>query len=132
MYQPRKNRRGTVAVEFAITAGVALLFFFASFEFCRVAMIRHTVDNAVYEGARVGIVPGATSREVQTKATQILKTLGLRNATVSVTPKKIRDTTDQLTVDITVPVDKNTFGVSLFFTGKQVRRELTMLRETAK
>ncbi len=49
-------------VEFAIVAPLLFFLFFASMEFCRVAMIRHTADNAVYEGCRVGIIPGATQQ----------------------------------------------------------------------
>ena len=126
------DRRGAVAVEFAVTAGIALSFFFASFEFCRVAMIRHTVDNAVYEGARVGIIPGANSSEVKAKAESVLATLGLRSARITVTPSNIRDSTNEVTVDISVPIDANTFGTAVFFSGKKVDRTLTMLRETAK
>ncbi len=55
-------------VEFAIVAPLLFLFFFAAMEFCRVAMIRHTADNAVYEGCRVGIIPGATVDEAKAEA----------------------------------------------------------------
>lgn len=127
-----RRRRGAVAVEFAVTAGVALAFFFAAFEFCRVAMIRHTVDNAVYEAARAGIVPGATRAEVETKARQILSTLGVSQSSVVVTPRTITDNTADVTVDITVPIDKNTFGTAVFFAGKKVERSLTMIRETVR
>ena len=127
-----QNRRGAAAVEFSITAGIALMFFFASFEFCRVAMIRHTVDNAVYEGARTGIIPGANQNEVKAKAKTILNSIGLQNASIKVTPSNLTDTVDKITVDISVPIDRNAFGASLFFKGKKVTRSLTMLRETAK
>ena len=63
-----------MAVEFAITAGLAFLFFFGAFEFSRVAMIRGTIDNAIYEGARLGITPGATAPEVEKKVRDILGT----------------------------------------------------------
>ena len=56
-------RRGAAMSEFAIVAPLLFLFFFAAFEFCRVAMIRHTADNAVYEGCRAGVIPGATTGE---------------------------------------------------------------------
>ncbi|QDS90429.1 TadE-like protein [Rosistilla ulvae] len=127
-----RSRRGAVAVEFALTAGIAIAFFFASFEFCRVAMIRHTVDNAVYEAARTGIVPGATSNEVRAKATEILSTIGITNANIKVNPTNITSNSANLTVDITVPIEKNAFGASLFFKGKNVQRALKMSRETAQ
>ncbi|QDV70904.1 TadE-like protein [Rosistilla carotiformis] len=128
----QRARQGAVAVEFALTAGIAIAFFFASFEFCRVAMIRHTVDNAVYEAARSGIIPGATSNEVRAKATEILATIGITNANIKVNPVNITSNAPNLTVDITVPIEKNAFGASLFFKGKNVQRVLTMSRETAQ
>ena len=63
MKRVSQRRTGAVMVEFVIVAPLLFLFFFAAFEFCRVAMIRHTADNAVYEGARIGIIPGATADE---------------------------------------------------------------------
>lgn len=127
---PKQNRTGAVAVEFAVTAGIALMFFFAAFEFTRVAMIRHTVDNAVYEGARTGIIPGASVSDVKAKANKILDTLGLSGANINVTPTRIKDDTRDITVEITVPIDANTFGTAVFFQGKTVKRSLKMRRES--
>ncbi|MBB3210215.1 Flp pilus assembly protein TadG [Rhodopirellula rubra] len=125
----RGTRAGAVAVEFAVVAPLLFLFFFAGFEFCRVAMIRHTVDNAVYEGARRGIVPGGTNAEVRAETERVLSTIGLQNFTLNVTPAVIDDDTDDVTVRLTVPLDVNTFVPAQFFVGKEIQRELTMRRE---
>ncbi|MCM2373497.1 TadE/TadG family type IV pilus assembly protein [Aporhodopirellula aestuarii] len=125
----RAKRTGAVAVEFAVVAPLLFMFFFAGFEFCRVAMIRHTVDNAVYEGARRGIVPGGTNGEVRTEAERVLSTIGLRNFSLSVTPAVFDDETDEITVRLTVPLDVNTFVPAQYFVGKEIQRELTMRRE---
>ncbi|WP_236624603.1 TadE/TadG family type IV pilus assembly protein [Rhodopirellula sp. SWK7] len=125
----RAKRTGAVAVEFAVVAPLLFLFFFAGFEFCRVAMIRHTVDNAVYEGARRGIVPGGTNAEVRAETERVLSTIGLQNFTLNVTPAVIDDDTDDVTVRLTVPLDVNTFVPAQFFVGKEIQRELTMRRE---
>jgi Flp pilus assembly protein TadG len=116
-------------VEFAIVVPILFLFFFAGFEFCRVSMIRHTVDNAVYESARRGIIPGATSSDVRGEAERILSTIGLNVFDIQVSPGTIDDETEELTVAITVPLDANTFVPAQYFIGKQTRRELTMRRE---
>ena len=125
----RTARRGAVAVEFALVLTLAFLFFFAAFEFCRVAMIRHTVDNAVYEGARRGIIPGGDAAAVATTARRILSTMGVRDATVTVLPSTITRTTDQVTVSVRVPLDSNSFVPSNFFRGKEIDRSLSMRRE---
>ena len=85
----RESRRGVVAVEFALTAGLAFLFFIAAMEFSRVAMLRGTIDNAIYEGARVGIVPGATAGDVEKKVRDILGFSLVSVADISVQPNPI-------------------------------------------
>jgi Flp pilus assembly protein TadG len=116
-------------VEFAIVAPLLFFFFFAAFEFCRVAMIRHTADNAVYEAARVAIIPGATATKAREEATLILNSLGLNNVNVTVTPAVIDRDTEQVTVRVQVPLDGNSFVPNEFFSGKTIQRELTMQRE---
>jgi Flp pilus assembly protein TadG len=125
-------RRGAVTVEFAITAGLAFFFFFASFEFSRVAMIRGTVDNAIYEGARAGVIPGATVADVQRKTQDILKTALIRRATITVSPNPILFADPTVTVSVDVPLDGNLFSPSMFFGGKVVSRSIQMKREAAK
>ncbi len=123
-----EKRRGVVAVEFAVVAPLVFLFFFGAFEMCRVSMIRHTVDNAVYEAARVGIVPGATAADVRTEADRVLSTIGLRGYDVRVTPTNLQDAT-RVTVQIDVPVDRNSFVPAKYFIGKTIRRDLSLARE---
>ena len=119
-------------VEFAVVAPLVFLFFFAALEFCRAAMIRHTADNAVYEAARRGILPGATSSEVRDEARRILATVGITRADVKVSPNRIRRDTNEVTVRIKVPLDDNSFVPTTFFGGKQLERELTLQREGSR
>lgn len=125
----RRSRQGAVAVEFAITAGLAFFFFFAALEFCRVSMIRHTVENALYEGARAGIVPGATASQVEDRARAILATIALRNVNVTVSPNPIRSDSATVEVRISLPIDRNLFAPASFFRGKRLDRTFTMQRE---
>ncbi len=123
------QRQGAAMVEFAIVAPLLFMLFFASLEFCRVAMIRHTADNAVYEGCRVGIIPGATTAEVSAEAQLILNSLGLTNVSITVTPPVIDKDTDEVTVRVDVPLDDNSFVTNQFVAGRTVTRQLTMRRE---
>ncbi len=124
-----KNRRGATMVEFAIVAPIVFFLFFTAFEFARVAMIRHTADNAVYEAARRAILPGASAADARQEAQQILNSLGLRNTSVDITPTVIRPTTRDVTVQIAVPLDSNSFVPNQFFGGETIRTQLTMRRE---
>ncbi|MCA9139781.1 MAG: pilus assembly protein [Planctomycetales bacterium] len=127
----QNRRRGSAMVEFAIAAPLLFFFFFAAFEFCRVAMIRHTVDNAVYEGCRQAIVPGATSGVARSTAANILGTLGLSGSTITVTPSTITNQTPDVTLTVEVSLDDNTFVPPQFFGGKKITRTLTMQREAS-
>ncbi len=124
-----RQRKGATIVEFAIVAPLLFLFFFAAIEFCRVAMIRHTADNAVYEACRVAIIPGATVGEVNAEATRILGSLGVMNMNIDVIPSEIDRDTDEVTVRIVVPLDDNSFVPNQFFSGRSITRELTLRRE---
>jgi Flp pilus assembly protein TadG len=125
----RNVRRGAVLVEMALTIGLAFFFFFAALEFCRISMIRHSVENALYEGARAGIVPGATAAEVQNRARNVLRTVGLSNTNVEVTPSVITQSTRDISVRIRLPLDQNLFAPAFFFRGRTLDRTLTMQRE---
>ncbi|MFO0923757.1 MAG: TadE family protein [Pirellulales bacterium] len=123
------NRRGAAAVEFAMTAGLAFFFFFAALEFCRVSMMRHTVQNALYEGARMGIVPGATASDVENKAQSILSSIGVRDAQIDVTPDPILIDSPEVTVRIQMALDRNLYAPSFFFKGLNLDRSYSMRRE---
>jgi Flp pilus assembly protein TadG len=72
------RRTGAAAVEFAIVAPVFFILVIAAFEFGRINVIRHTADNAAYEGARIAMVPGATAAEAVAEAERILRIVGTR------------------------------------------------------
>lgn len=126
----RNHRRtGAALTEFAVVAPLLFLFFFAAFEFCRVAMIRHTADNAVYEGCRLAIIPGATSAEVEAETRRIMSSLGVTKVSVAVSPTAIVEETEEVTVRIDVPLDENSFVPNQFVAGRSIQRELTLRRE---
>ncbi len=113
----RKQRRGATAVEFAITAPVFFLFLLAAFEFGWLNVLRHTADNAAYEAARAAIIPGATAADAQAKADSLLNIVGARSTKVTISPNPVTVDTDEVTVSIEVPMNKNGLIVPRF-TGK--------------
>src|SRR6056297_3860264 len=92
------SRHGVAVVEFVFVATIAFVLFFAAFEFCRVAMIRHTADNAVYEAARRGIIPGGRVQDVSSTARRILNAVGVDDVRITVTPADITRETEDVTV----------------------------------
>lgn len=123
------RRAGTTTVEFEMVAPLVFLFFFAAFEYSRMTMIRHGAELAAYEGARRGIVPGATAADVVNCANRVLATVGTRSASVAVSPNPITAQTGQITVDIQVPLDDNSWIAPHFLRGQRFQRAFTLRRE---
>ena len=133
-HNPRRSRKandrhGVAAVEFALVVPILFLMFFAALEFTRVAMIRHTADNAVYEACRVGIIPGATRVEVEQRAIDVLSTIGVSDVTVRIVPNSIDRNTDEVRVSVEIELDSNSYVPPHFFQGQRITRELTLRRE---
>lgn len=127
--QNRAARRGATLVEFAVTAPVLFLIFFASLEFSRANMLRHTAENAAYEGARAGIVPGSTAEKAETAANNVLAPVGVQNAVVTITPSTITPGDDEVRVDVSIPMNDNGYFMPLFFAGKNISVGCTLSRE---
>lgn len=123
------HRRAATVVEFALVVPIVLMFTFAAIEFARVVMIRHSVDNAVYESARVGIIPGGSADEVRGVVDHMLGVISVNDYLVEVIPAVLEADSPQITVRVTVPLDTNSYLPAQFFAGKSVRRELTLQRE---
>jgi Flp pilus assembly protein TadG len=125
----RREPSGVVVTEFAICAPILFFIFFAALEFSRVNMIRQSVENAVYEGSRRGIVPGATADDCRNAAQVVLNAISASDATVTVTPSVITQNTSSVTVEISVPLDSNSWVAPFFFRGRAVANSMTLNRE---
>jgi Flp pilus assembly protein TadG len=122
-------RSGATAVEFALTAPVFFLFLLAAFEFGWLNVLRHTADNAAYEAARTAVVPGATSAEARSKANALLKIVGTRGATVTITPDPVTVESDEVTVNIKIPMKKNGLIVPRFTNKTTIETSSTLRTE---
>ncbi len=69
----RKDRRGAAAVEFAIIAPVFFLLILGMIEIGRGVMVQQIITNASREGARLAVLPGTTSQEVEDRVISILE-----------------------------------------------------------
>jgi Flp pilus assembly protein TadG len=116
-------------VEFAVTVPILFLVLFTSFEFSRMNVIRQTAVNAAYEGARRGIVPGASETDVENVTQGILNVVGTRAANIAVDPTVITPDTTEVTVTVTVPMEQNGWIASRFFAGRTVETSCTLKRE---
>ena len=123
------HRAGALTVEFALCATLLFSLFTAAFELGRMNMIRHSVDVAAYEGARRGIVAGATAADVRAKVTELLTPINIRNVTVDVTPAVIDSETDRVTVNVQVPLGSNGIISPVLFSSVTATGSSTLIRE---
>ena len=68
-----KSERGTALLETAITIPIILLVSVGIFEFGRVFQTWQVLTNAAREGARIAVMPGAASGDVQARVRQYLQ-----------------------------------------------------------
>src|SRR5687767_11153941 len=128
----RTSRRGATAVEFALTAPLFFLLLLAAFEFGWLNVIRHTADNAAYEAARTAMVPGATAAEATSKANNLLNIVGARSARITVTPTTLTPETDQVTVAIDIPMNRNGLIVPRFTSATTIHSSSTLRTERSE
>jgi Flp pilus assembly protein TadG len=126
-----KHRRGVALVEFALTVPILFLILFVSVEFMRVNTIVNSIENAAYEGARRGIVPGATAAEIIADAKALTDAVGIRGAVIDVQPPTIAEDTPEITVTVNVPADSNAFVAPRFFAGDTISKTCTLSREVS-
>lgn len=113
------QRNAAVVVEMAVVMPIVLTICFGLIEVSRMLMLQHTADAAAYEGARQGMVPGATAAEAVAAAKVLLDADGLKGTTVTVQPDVITESTPVITVAVSIPMSKNTW-LSFFSLGSSM------------
>ncbi len=122
-------RRGVAAVELVMTAPLLFMLLYAALELGHANMVFNSVEAACYEGARVGIVPGAKAAECQAAAQRVLTIAKVRGATVTVTPASLTTTTDAVRVSITVPYTSTAIIPPTFMRLVTINRQCELVRE---
>lgn len=107
-------RNGALTIEVALCLPIMVLLLFGCYEITRTSMVLHATQSAAYEGARTGIVPGATQDEIEASVAFVLRTMGVQNFDVETIPAVIERDTPQLEVVVRVPVS-DTLGLPQLF-----------------
>jgi Flp pilus assembly protein TadG len=100
----RPARWGGAVVEFAVVVPLLLMFILGTIEVGRFMMVQEIVVNAAREGARRGVIIGATDNDVQTIIDNYLSSSTISGHTRSVTPGlATAKSGDLITVRVSVP-----------------------------
>ena len=127
--QRMRNRWAAATVEFALCAPVFFFLVFGGIELSRVNMLIHTVESSLLQGARRGIIPGATADQCRRAAQDVLDIGRIRTSTITVSPSTITDATTSVTISVSVPLNGNGYQASSVFLGKTISRTATLNRE---
>jgi len=119
------GRVGATVVEFAIVCPIIFALFMAAIEFTRLNMVRNTVAIAAYEGARTAMVAGGSIEKGGKAARSVLKGVGVNNE-VEVTGSIKGDFVE---MEVSVPMDENSWGISIFSRGSVIKQKVRLQRE---
>lgn len=128
----KRSRGGGLSVELALCLPILLTLLFASYELARANMIRHSTESAAYEGARAGILPGATPEKIRESTRLLLTSVGVRSFDVVVEPEVIDETTDTVAVTVLVPFRENTTFAGFFVQDPTFQGRCQLTREIAR
>jgi hypothetical protein len=127
----RRQCRGVAATELAVCMPVIVLIVLATMEACAMMFLQQSLSVAAYEGARVGLAPGATAGDVVQQCRQILDDREVRGATVSVTPSNLPAATEGtwISVEATAPFSQNSLAGGWLFNASRLTADVQMMKE---
>lgn len=128
----KNTRAGSLSIEIALCLPILLMVLFGSYELARANMILHSTESAAYEGARTGIIPGATPEKVRESARVLLTAVGINNFTVNVDPQVIDETTEVVSVTVLVPFRENMSFPAFFMQDPTFRGNCQLSREIVR
>lgn len=123
--QLRNSRNGALTIEMAFVVPVVLLFFFGLWEWSRVEMIKHVSQNACFEGARLGTLPGYSESDTESKVLQVLNGYLIKGATADAS---FEPGTGTSAVSVSIPIDANFTLGRAFFKGKTITAGMTLVQ----
>ncbi len=125
------RRRGAAALEFAVCLPMLLLVTFGIIETCDAIFLKQSLILAAQEGARVAVVPGATTTNVRFQVELILRARGVQEESISITPANFPSAPfgSLITVNVVARIDRNSNSYLGLMTGRRVNGSCTMMME---
>jgi Flp pilus assembly protein TadG len=129
----RRKRSGAAVVEFAVVVPVFFLLVFGMIEYGRLVMVQQVLTNASREGARVGVLDGATVTSVTSAVNNYLTSANINGSTTTVSPNPPSSAAYGGSVTVTVSVGFNQVSwlpSPIYLGGKTLTATSVMRRET--
>lgn len=126
----RRRRKGVAVVELSVCLPLIMVITVAAIEACSMLHLKQSLILAAYEGARVALIPGAATANVQEQCRLILVNRGIQGATYTVTPDvQSAPRGTFIRVLVTAPCNMNSPILGSFFTNRIVSGKVEMMKE---
>jgi hypothetical protein len=124
-------RRGVAATELAVCMPLLVLIVLATIEACAMLFLQQSLAVAAYEGARVGLSPGATAGDVTAQCEQILDDREIAGARVSVMPGNLPAAAEGtwISVQASAPFAENSLAGGWLFARHTLTATVQMMKE---
>ena len=114
----RRERSGLAAVEFALCLPIMLAMTFGVVEASNAVFLQQALTSAAYEAANVASAVGGTSTNAQTRANAVLTSLGVKSATVTISPTVTASTVVGTTIVVTCSAPLSANSIVLGYVGQ--------------
>jgi Flp pilus assembly protein TadG len=126
----RRTRRGAEVLELAIVLVLFLYITFGVFEFGRMMIVRELITHAAREGARRGVVVGATDAQALAAIDDRLTAAGISGYSRSITPSiAATPRLGAFKVQVSVPFNAVDWGVMWWLGSSTLTAEVEMRKE---
>lgn len=128
--QQRRRRDGLAVVELAICLPILVLLLLSTIEACVMLQLKQNLSVTAYEGARIGILPGAQAAVVQQQCEMILDDRGIEAYTVTMSPDpSVLVVGDMFMVTVSADCVSNSVVGGAFYQGNSISESVVMRAE---
>jgi Flp pilus assembly protein TadG len=129
--QCAQSRTGVAAVEAAVCIPFFVFLLLATIDCCCCIFLKQSLTVAAYEGARVAVVPGATTENVEAQVQLILDERGIKNAVIGIAPANFETLGfgDLVKVSVSAPAQVNSAVPLGFFSSTQAQAAVCLMIE---
>lgn len=131
------SRRGAAAAELALCIPFLMALTFGMLEYNSAVLLRTRMLSAAYESARLATRPttssttAASASQVTSYCNALLTQLGVKGATVTMTPSSLTPVTPQtvVTISVSAPFSQNSLTSLVIPTSTTVKASATLIVE---
>jgi hypothetical protein len=117
-------------VELAICLPILVLLLLSTVEACVMLQLKQNLSLTAYEGARIGILPGSNSENVEFQCQLLLDDRKIDGYTIVMTPDpSVMDVGDMFTVTVSADCVVNSVLGGVFYQGKSLSESVVMRAE---